>query len=62
MSNSERPDYSSLLGFVVQAERVDPHVRVVSTSTGPDLRKIAEIIRDKSADKVLESTVIPSNK
>jgi hypothetical protein len=62
MSANERPDYSSLLGFVVPQERVDPHVRVVSTSTGPDLREIAEIVRDKSADKVPESTVIPSNK
>jgi hypothetical protein len=49
MAGNERTDYSVLLGFIAPAERVDSHVHVVDTPAAPDLREIAEIVRDKSA-------------
>ena len=60
MSTTERStDYSSLLGFVAPAERIDPHLRSVVTTPSSDLREVVEIVRNKRVEPTSqeESTV-----
>ena len=40
-------DYGPLLGFVSPAVRIDPHSHTLETAPQPDLRRIADIIRDR---------------
>jgi hypothetical protein len=40
-------DYSPLLGFVAPAVRIDPHSHEADAAPETDLRKIADIIRDR---------------
>jgi len=40
-------DYSPLLGFVSPAVRIDPHSHEADVAPEADLRKIADIIRDR---------------
>ena len=43
----ESVDYNPLLGFVVPAVRIDPHSHEVEAAPQPDLRQIADIVRDR---------------
>jgi hypothetical protein len=40
-------DYGPLLGFAPPAVRIDPHAHEVDVAPAADLRKIADIIRDR---------------
>jgi hypothetical protein len=40
-------DYNPLLGFVPPAERIDPHAHEADAAPTADLRKIADLIRDR---------------
>jgi hypothetical protein len=42
-------DYGPLLGFVSPAVRIDPHSHEVEATPQPDLRQIADIIRDRGS-------------
>jgi hypothetical protein len=44
---SENIDYNPMLGFIEQAIRIDPHTRQIETEHHPDLRQVADIIRDR---------------
>jgi hypothetical protein len=42
-------DYSPLLGFVAPAVRIDPHMHEADAAPATDLRKIADIVRDRGS-------------
>ncbi len=44
---SENIDYNPMLGFIEQAVRIDPHTREIEAEHQPDLRQVADIIRDR---------------
>jgi len=44
-------DYNPLLGFVPPAVRIDPHAHEADAAPAADLRKIADLIRDRGAGK-----------
>ena len=44
---AEKVDYNPMLGFVEQAVRIDPHIREIEAERQPDLRQVADIIRDR---------------
>jgi hypothetical protein len=58
----ERPDYSSMLGFVAPAQRIDPHLRSVDTPPSPDLREVIEIVRDKRTEPISQGAPAVGNK
>jgi hypothetical protein len=44
---SENADYNPMLGFIEQAVRIDPHSREIEAERQPNLRQVADIIRDR---------------
>jgi hypothetical protein len=45
--NAMNVDYGPLLGFVSPAVRIDPHSHELEATPQPDLRQIADIVRDR---------------
>jgi hypothetical protein len=45
---SEKIDYNPMLGNVEPAVRIDPHMHEIEVEPQPDLRRVADIIRDRS--------------
>jgi hypothetical protein len=52
---SPNVDYNPMLGFIEQTVRIDPHTHEIEAERQPDLREIADIIRDRRHSPTPES-------
>jgi hypothetical protein len=49
-ADADRPVYTSLFGFARPATRIDPHTHEVRSSVGPDLSKLADLVRRRTVE------------